>query len=96
MGAENCTETVKAKDDYEAQAAFDDVVRQCEYDFGHAGYTGTFAEKSELIILQPPEGRNFWTPEELENHEAGEDKWGPAIAGKISDQEYLIAGRCSS
>ncbi len=96
MGAEYCQETISAKTDKEAQEAFMGLVAECEYDHGHSGYSGTFAEKTELTILPPPKGRNFWSPEELEHHEAGEDKWGPAVGGKISDTEYFVGGWCSS
>ena len=104
MGGEYYSRTVKAKTDEEAVTEFKEIVKQCKYDYGHAGYTGTFAEKSEIKILPLPKGRRaddndkkrFWTEEELQTLADDVNKWEHAIGGKISETEYYLCGWCSS
>ncbi len=49
MGAETFFVTSTGKNPYEA---FDRVVTQARYDYGHAGYTGTIAEKSDFAMMK--------------------------------------------
>jgi hypothetical protein len=37
-----------------AREAFDNTVQQAQYDHGHAGYTGTIAEKGEFVVFEVP------------------------------------------
>lgn len=81
--------------------AFSEAVERAEYDFGHAGYTGTIAEKSSYVVIDD-------NPRVLED--AGRlarelvmaddpriiDKWGPAGAIRISDSQWLFFGLASS
>lgn len=64
-----------------AQDAFQNAVRDAQYECGHGGYTGTIAEKGSFVIINVPEGKKPWDyADELIN--AGDpridDKWGPA------------------
>lgn len=36
--------------------AFNECVRRSEYDYGHAGYTGTIAEKEGYVLIDVPNG----------------------------------------
>ena len=39
-----------------AQIAFDNLVKQAQWDHGHAGYTGTIAEKRSMVEFPRPKG----------------------------------------
>lgn len=47
MGADNFENEVWGKT---AEEAFAKVVERAEWNYGHAGYTGTIAEKTSFII----------------------------------------------
>lgn len=40
--------------------AFLAAVEQAQYDYGHAGYTGTIAEKGEYTVFTVPPGITSW------------------------------------
>ncbi|KKN43911.1 hypothetical protein LCGC14_0698600 [marine sediment metagenome] len=44
-----------------AEDAFNRCVSQALYDYGHAGYTGTIAEKSDYTEVRVPEGLDLDT-----------------------------------
>lgn len=103
MGGEYYSQTVQATTDEEAIAEFDSIVEQCKHDHGHAGYTGTFAEKEKIDILPPPlcrrtptQVRKYWTKAELDEFAQEKDKWGDAYGGKINETEYYLCGCCSA
>ncbi len=97
MGAERDSETVEAQTVAEVEVKFEEIREQRAYDFGHAGYTGSFAEKSEGVTILPvPNKLAFWTIDALEEQADDLGKWGPAIAGKIDAEHYYIVGYCSS
>ena len=82
-----------------AQEAFDDAHGQACYDYGHAGYTGTLAEKSSFVEIDCPEGV---TPEDYgeqlidDNDPRIDDKWGPAGCIKVEEGKYYFFGWASS
>lgn len=82
-----------------AKEAFDSAVEQAYYDHGHAGYTGTIAEKGSFTEITLPEGRD---PEEYADELIDkadsriDDKWGPAGCFKIGECEYFFFGWASS
>lgn len=82
-----------------AKEAFATATSDARHEYGHGGYTGTIAEKSEFKMVTVPAGRdpsNY--AEELmqsENHFCG-DKWGPAACVKIAEGEFLFFGCASS
>ena len=51
MGAETFTDYAEGKT---ADEAFHAAVEDAAYDYGHAGYTGTIAEKGSFVILAKP------------------------------------------
>jgi hypothetical protein len=81
-----------------AKEAFAEAVRQAQYDWGHAGYTGTVAEKDSFVIIQQVEGLGA---EELadklidERDERIDDKWGDAGCIPVKDGEWLFFGWAS-
>ena len=78
------------------RAAFRAVVEQCQYDHGHAGYSGTLAEKHELTILREPV---FATLIDACDYlmERPDSKWGPALAVWAKGVgAWVIGGWCSS
>jgi hypothetical protein len=100
MGAEWFYETGEGES---AKAVFDEIVAQALYDHGHAGYSGTIAEKSEFKMVSLPEGV---TPEhedleevayEIPEEEYTRDgKWGPAGCFDLGDGKYAFFGYASS
>ena len=98
MGA--CTQryVILAETDEEAQKQFNEIVEDCKYNYGHGGYSGTFAEKTELKIVHKNNGE-YWTSDELEEYleadEKWDSKWGPAIGGLIDKGKYYLFGWCS-
>ena len=95
MGSENFTHIVHGKT---AKEAFHNAKEEAYYDHGHAGYTGTIAEKSDFVTIELPEGK---TPEQyadelIENSDPRiDDKWGPAGCIHIKGDEYLFFGWAS-
>lgn len=96
MGAETFFTKARGKS---AQEAFDEAVRRAQYDYGHAGYTGTIAEKSSFVEFPNiPEGQ---TPRQYaaalinECHPDVDNKWGPAGCVKSGEDEYLFFGWAS-
>lgn len=69
-----------------AEAAFEEAVRQAQWDYGHAGYTGTIAEKDSFVMLA-----DGVQPEDFEvNHQDDriDSKWGPA--GCYETERYWV------
>lgn len=81
--------------------AFNNAVEAATYDYGHAGYTGTIAEKQEFVEIDLPDGEN---PYDFANRLINDgdprvdDKWGAAGAVKIPhlDNTWLFFGWASS
>lgn len=82
-----------------AKKAFRDAVEEALYECGHAGYTGTIAEKGIFVTIDLPEG--VGSPEDYASKLVSDrdsrvsDKWGPAGCIKIKDGEYLFFGWAS-
>ncbi len=84
-----------------AKEAFDAAVEKALCDHGHAGYSGSIAEKTEFIMFEPPDGESAAVyAESLEDPEdidpRIEDKWGPCGALDLGDSEVLFVGWASS
>ena len=102
MGA---NEFIKVSSGKEAQQAFNEAVRQAEYDHGHSGYTGTIAEKDSFVEIPLPkkgkknlEERAVAYAEKLiqEDDDRISDKWGPAGCIKVGRGKYVFFGWASS
>lgn len=64
-----------------ADNAFKVAIKQAQYEHGHAGYTGSVAEKTSYILIPVPKGKDpkNYADELLENEDRRiDDKWGPA------------------
>ena len=65
-----------------AKEAFNNAVEDACYWFGHGGYTGTIAEKTEFVMIPLPQGQDDiakFIDDLLErDDERVSDKWGPA------------------
>jgi hypothetical protein len=68
------------------------TVEDARYMHGHGGYTGTLAEKWEVVIIP-----GTWDEEGASEHcVENNDKWGPAFAYNLGDGRWYIGGWCSS
>lgn len=81
--------------------AFNNGVEAAAYDHGHAGYSGTLAEKTEFEEIDLPKGEEVYAFSSKlieENDIRIDDKWGPAGAIKIPDKDntWLFFGWASS
>lgn len=105
MGAEYFDHYVVTTD--EAKDVFDELVKQAGWDFGHAGYTGTIAEKDDYIMITPPvplpnvdavlEWALACTDPTSEHYDPRvADKWGPAGCIKVVNDGFLFFGWASS
>lgn len=97
MGGELFTTRSKGKT---ADVAFRKAVKQAHFDYGHAGYTGTIAEKPSFIEVKVPEGKD---PEDYAEElcDGGDprvdDKWGPCLCVKAKEKdEWIFFGVASS
>lgn len=95
----------------DVQEAFGRAVQDARYDYGHAGYTGTIAEKSSYTLFDLPEGmtpRQFYDliydegecPQGHEQlieraREVYNDKWGPCVAIRADDNSFIFMGIAS-
>jgi hypothetical protein len=82
-----------------AREAFQAAVQQAQYDYGHAGYTGTIAEKDRFTEVPiPPEfkDRPGDFVRKLEEEDRFSDKWGPAGCVRVAEGEYVFFGWASS
>jgi hypothetical protein len=77
-----------------------DAVAKAQYDHGHSGYSGTLAEKPEVVlrtekVFEFPEDAQAFADADLRKNP--HDKWGPAWAVKVSiPKGFYIYGYASS
>ena len=96
MGASEFSIGVKANT---AKEAFAIATLEARHDFGHAGYTGTIAEKDGWILIPVPEGKDpvDFAEDLMETDDPRiSGKWGPAGCVKVKDGEWLFFGWASS
>ena len=99
--------------------AFLALVEQAYWNHGHAGYTGTIAEKDRYVEFAVPTGADvdriedaliqyegseaerdyliglYGAPTAAKLFDTYNDKWGPAVALRISDTEWQFCGWAS-
>lgn len=95
MGATNFMVQSEGKT---AQEAFDEAVKEAQYEYGHRGYTGTIAEKQRFVSIQCPQGKDprQYADELMEaNDKRIENKWGPAGCIYLGENKYLFFGYAS-
>lgn len=84
-----------------ADEAFRHAVSQAQYDHGHAGYSGTIAEKREFrmatgVGVVPTSREALRLAEDILDVRAEfDDKWGPAGCIAIDGGRYLFFGWAS-
>ncbi len=92
MGAVDFTHASYGKTPEEA---FKTAQEEARYDHGHAGYTGTIAEKNSFEIMTVPEDEtiNDFIDKTLDDN----DKWGSAFCVKSRDvkDKYIFYGFAS-
>jgi hypothetical protein len=79
MGAAEYEERVVGFDT--AQEAFSYITHNARYMYGHGGYSGTIAEKSDFQMIKVPEGEDpiTYATYLLDSGDRRvNDKWGPA------------------
>lgn len=85
-----------------AKEAFDNAVESAQYDYGHAGYTGTIAEKSKFVMIcKSPmslDDANYLIQKMCDNEDKRiRDKWGPCGCIPLTENnEYYFFGWASS
>lgn len=87
MGAQTFGDFVNNTD---VKAAFNEAHEQAQWEHGHGGYTGTIAEKSGYKIVQATpvtwaEARALEKKLINESQQVYDDKWGPACAIRVKD-----------
>jgi hypothetical protein len=98
MGAEVFQQTASGKTPKEA---FQKAVDEALYDYGHAGYTGTIAEKCSFVVIKP-RAKTLEEAQEradklIEDSDPRiDDKWGDAGCIQYDDNSYLFFGWASS
>jgi len=96
MGSESFMEQATGKT---AKEAFQSLVGDAQYDFGHSGYTGTIAEKNSFVMIDLPDGMDAEDYADIlmdKDDERIADKWGDAGCIKVKDGEFLFFGWASS
>ena len=82
-----------------AQEAFKHAVDAALWDYGHAGYSGTIAEKDSFVEIALPEGKDAeqYAYELIDvGDERIDDKWGPAGCIHLGGDRWAFFGWASS
>ncbi len=84
-----------------AQAAFTAARKKAQYDHGHAGYTGTIAEKDTFVLIPFPGGdaktAHAFAEALLRSGDKRIDsKWGPAGCLDLGEGKYVFFGWASA
>ena len=93
MGAEYCDLKLEASKDL-LNEAFNSIVEQAQYDHGHAGYSGSFAEKDSFaihdVVMDEANAYDY-----CQEHAT---KWGDAIFIPLNEErtEWYLGAVCSS
>lgn len=97
MGAETFMVKGKGKN---AAEAFETAREKAFYDYGHAGYTGSIAEKHSFTMIpfngETSEAGRFAEDLIDKGDRRIDDKWGPAGCIDLKNGEFLFFGWASS
>lgn len=97
MGANQFQVTVQGKT---AKEAFKKAREEAEYEYGHGGYTGTIAEKSDFLMITCPKKNKTVNDYIYDLFEEGDEridsKWGPAGCIKLNEDTWIFFGYASS
>lgn len=83
-----------------AQEAFNNAVKEAQYEYGHGGYTGTIAEKHDFKVIPCKRDKEAIVEKMNKcmdniNHFVN-DKWGPSGCIQVSDDTWVFFGTASS
>jgi len=95
MGADFDSIIIEAKTEDELRKKYNLVQEDRAWDYGHRGYTGTFAEAEEGLIIKG----GLWEHNDAEeNCKKNHEKWTRAWAYRLKSSEFLwiIGAWCSS
>jgi hypothetical protein len=93
MGAEFDSAVIRAADVKELKRKYAFIQQQRAWEFGHGGYSGTFAEAMSGLIIQ----RGTWTLEEADKHcSDNHPKWEAAWAYHLDNGRWFVGAWCSS
>ncbi len=101
MGASNFVMTSTGKT---AKTAFNAAVKNAQYYHGHAGYTGTIAEKTSFVMIETPKNMDKKDMNQVdtfinklinESDERIDDKWGPAGCIQLDKETFIFFGWAS-
>jgi hypothetical protein len=76
----------------DVRGAFNDAVDKARYDHGHAGYTGTIAEKCGYVVLSDKPMLREEAARFVHEKIDGNDKWEPAYACAYSEDGKKVDG----
>lgn len=102
MGAEYNEAIIKDPElkmaDKEIKTAAEAIFNQAAYDHGHAGYSGSFAEKlgAGVDIHRDKEFDHETAARQYVDDKLDSDKWGPADVVPIKGVGWYVGGWCSS
>ena len=99
MGAEYCQTTIEDPElkmtDTEIETAAQEIFEQAAYDYGHSGYSGSFAEKDEVNIIRDEVFMDIEAADKFID-KMDSDKWGPADVVPVAGVGWYMAGWCSA
>lgn len=98
MGANTFADVVEGET---AAAAFKAATEEARHQYGHGGYSGTIAEKTEFVMIRVPanfDGSPIAYADQLieDCDERIDDKWGPAGCIELGGGRFLFFGWASS
>lgn len=93
MGYEFNFTKLKARSKKEALAEAETIIAQAAYEYGHGGYTGSFAEAQGVEFVESDMADEEQAEEWLSDYA---DKWGPAIITLTKNGKFCMGANCSS
>lgn len=94
MGAEFNEYRLKATNDNDALKDVRAIIERCYYDWGHGGYTGSFAEANGVEFRKDVKPTDYATAVDWLDENCR--KWGPILIVKTAEGEYIAGAWCSS
>jgi hypothetical protein len=95
MGCEYNFEKLSAKTTEEAVKEGHDLIARAAHDYGHAGYTGSFAECTGVELVTHKATSVAAADDWLDEHA---EKWGPMLIVEVIGPEacFCAGAHCSS
>ena len=93
MGCEFNFEELRAQNKVDAKAEVEEIIERAAYEYGHGGYSGSFAEAFGTTF-DDSEMKDVAAAEAYLMDHA--EKWGAAVIVKTKDGHYCVGAACSS